>query len=450
MAGPPLESDESGIVANLGRPRSVLVVGQRVAGIASAARARGSHVTAVELDPDAFDSARDAADAVYRGKPTAALDAVPAGRFDLVIARSLSDALERTLPAMVSRLTDGGHVLLTQRAGREVRDATAVQLEHAGLELMRVDPGPHAFRSRAPVKRASGKPSAPDDIVPISEVQADQRRAAALGIRRALHGMARVIASTGGRTDDDLVFVARVPPKKGPLSLTIGMLTLNEKESVERMIGDIRRVVRDAKILLVDSSSDETPTIAEAHGARVVRQLPPRGHGPAMERLMYEAALETDALIYLDCDFTYPVEVIPRIHDLLEAGADVVNASRTAKYPEAMPIANFLANRVFAGTAEIVHGVPTTDVHSGMRGYRSSVIRAFDFSGEGDALPLDTLILPARSNYEVVEFPIPYQERVGVSKLAKLRGTLWTFIRIAGAIGEGDRVRRNRHYRLEV
>lgn len=162
---------------------------------------------------------------------------------------------------------------------------------------------------------------------------------------------------------------------------------------------------------------------------------------------MYEAAKQSDALIYLDCDFTYPTATIPRIRELLDSGVDVVNTTRTHRYPKEMPIPNFVANRFFAATAQIIHGVPTTDVHSGMRGYRCSVIRAFSFDGEGDALPLDTLILPAKSHYHVAELPIPYLKRVGESKLAKLRGTMWTFARIASAIGEGSRVRRGVRYR---
>ena len=60
-----------------------------------------------------------------------------------------------------------------------------------------------------------------------------------------------------------------------------------------------------------------------------------------------------------------------------------------------------------------MHGIPTCDVHSGMRAYRSSVMRAFDFDGEGDALPIDTLLFPAKCGYRVVELPIDYNERVG-------------------------------------
>ena len=324
------------------------------------------------------------------------------GNFDAAVVElpaSDEGALER-LRACVGRLSDGGHVLLPvahpvsfaegqrlRRAFDRARERTVRLAEAAGLEVLRVDVRSHAA-----------------------------------------------------------VVVARIAPKPRKLSLTVGMLTLNEQQSVERMMDEIRQYAPDASILLVDSSSDETPNLARAKGAEVIRQLPARGHGPAMEQLMYAAADRSDALVYIDCDFTYPTEYIPRIRELLEQGADVVNATRTHKYPKAMPVPNFIANRVFAATAQIVHGIPTTDLHSGLRGYRSSVIRAFSFSGEQDALPVTTLILPARSSYRVVDLPIPYAEREGISKLAKFRGTAWTFARVATSLGHGRRVRRGRNY----
>jgi glycosyltransferase involved in cell wall biosynthesis len=243
-----------------------------------------------------------------------------------------------------------------------------------------------------------------------------------------------------GLLSDEHVVVGRVPTKTGKLSLTVGMLTMDEEQSIEPMINEIRTVAPDAQILIVDSSmKDQTPFIAERMGARVLRQLPPRGHGPAMELLMYEAAKQSDSLIYLDCDFTYPPNIIPVIRKILEDGADVVNASRTRTRPEAMPLPNFLANRGFALTAQVMHGIPTTDLHSGMRGYRSSLIRSFSFDGEGDAIPIDTLLWPTKCGYDVVEIPIHYQERVGFSKLRKMAGTVWTFIRLAKTLRVGTR-----------
>jgi glycosyltransferase involved in cell wall biosynthesis len=236
------------------------------------------------------------------------------------------------------------------------------------------------------------------------------------------------------------VVVARRPIEPRPLSLTVGMLTMDEEESIERMMNEIRRVAPDAQILCVDSSmKDQTPFIAERMGARVVRQLPPRGHGPAMEVLMYEAQKQSEALIYLDCDFTYPPDVIPKIRKILESGVDVVNAARTRERPDAMPLPNYIANKSFALLAQATAGAKVADLHSGMRGYRSSVIRAFAFDGEGDAIPIDTLLWPAKCGYRVVEIPIEYQERVGFSKLRKVAGTVWTFIRLAKTITVGER-----------
>jgi hypothetical protein len=97
------------------------------------------------------------------------------------------------------------------------------------------------------------------------------------------------------------VIVARRPPRPRKMSVTVGMLTMNEEESVAAMIGEIRKFAPDAQIVCVDSSTrDRTPEIARELGARVLRQVPPRGHGPAMEVLMYNAAAQSEMLIYLD------------------------------------------------------------------------------------------------------------------------------------------------------
>ncbi len=421
-----------GIEANVGRPRTALVVGSGVAESAQLLKDRGAKVTALEADPSGLASTRDIADVTHALPSKDYFRPVSGQTFDLILFDDVEDHADfgALLDACGPLLTDGGHVVGTIHDYAQLED----RLRSAKLELMRVD-----FEPKIANALALATASAAD----LQTLHTTSFRFT----RRFVYPFERIAAKAApSMFGTDAVFVSRKAPAKGKLSLTVGMLTLNEKESVEKMIDDIRAVAPDAKILLIDSSSDETPELARAKGARVVRQLPPRGHGPAMERLMYEAQQESDALIYIDCDFTYPTYEIPHILQILEEGADVVNASRTSHRPKAMPLPNFVANRVFAATASVVHGVPTTDVHSGMRGYRSSVIRGFSFSGEGDALPLDTLILPARSNYNVIEFPIEYSERVGVSKLAKFRGTAWTFIRIASAIGKGDRVRRGRRY----
>ena len=199
------------------------------------------------------------------------------------------------------------------------------------------------------------------------------------------------------------------------MKLTVSMITMNEEGAVAKVIGDIRRVAPGAEILLVDSSKDRTAEIAQELGCRVIKQFPPQGYGPAMDRAVREAS--GDVVITLDCDDTYPVDVIPRLVEWIEQGYDLVNTTRTWRRPKAMPLANFLANRAFALTARILHGLKTTDVHSGMRAYRKSMIDAVRWTPRGAALPVDMYVIPFRRGFRVTEIPIDYRERIGTTTL---------------------------------
>lgn len=212
------------------------------------------------------------------------------------------------------------------------------------------------------------------------------------------------------------------------MKLTVSMITMNEESAVAKVVGDIRRVAPDAEILLVDSSKDRTAEIAQELGCRVIKQFPPQGYGPAMNRAVREAS--GDVVITLDCDDTYPVDAIPRLVALIDEGWDLANTTRVRRRPQAMPFANFLANRVFALAARLVHGIRTTDVHSGMRAYRKTMIDAVEWNAHGPALPVSMLLVPYRRGFRVTEIEIDYRERIGTTTLNRWSSTMWTFRRI--------------------
>jgi 2-polyprenyl-3-methyl-5-hydroxy-6-metoxy-1,4-benzoquinol methylase len=469
----PVEERNVAMCRAIGRPRRVLDVGCGIGQNGAVARARGAHVVGIDRSSASLARAAArlneivAADIEDEASVASALN----GRtFDLVL---LGDVLEHTrdplavLARLMPYVEEEGRVVVslpniaawTVRANllrgrfdyepsgildrthlRFFTRRTAAELVRAaGLEVLSVDQNPMLVRAaKAPILhlvRRGVIGESPADPTALAE-SAPYKAYLAL-VRPAEDALA---AAAPGLLAFQHVVVARKRPRPRRLSLTVGMLTMDEEACVERMIGEIRRHAPDAKILCVDSSRDRTPEIAARLGARVLRQMPPCGHGPAMELLLYEAAKQSEALVYLDCDFTYPPETIPRLRALLEDEAvDVVNCARTRSRPAAMPLPNYVANRTFAAMAHALSGVPTADVHSGMRAYRSSVIRAFDFDGEGDALPIDTLLWPAKCGYRVVEIPTRYDERVGASKLRKLAGTAWTFVRLARSVGVGAR-----------
>jgi len=472
MSPYPVEERNLAVARALGRPRTVLDVGCGIGQNGRIARDRGAYVVGLETSPEsralaarALQEAHDV-DIEADGAASAALGA---RKFDLLL---FADVLEHTrnpeavLARFLPHLEDEGRVVIslpnvaawTVRAGlaagrfdyapsgildrthlRFFTEKSAVKLaESAGLEVLDVSHNPMGVRAlRGPILRAMrGR---------LADAASDPTALARSWPYQGYLELVRPVEDALTRRAPGLlafqhVVVARrrVAPRK--LSLVIGMLTMDEEDSVVPMIEAIRREAPDAELLCIDSSRDRTPERARAHGATVLRQMPARGHGPAMELLMYEAAKRADALIYLDCDFTYPPRYIPEIRRLLEEeAADVVTCARTRERPKAMPLPNYLANRGFAALAHALHGVPTVDLHSGLRGYRSSAIRAFDFDGEGDALPVDTLLLPVKRGLRVVEVPVDYDERVGSSKLRKVAGTAWTLARLATALGAGRR-----------
>jgi glycosyltransferase involved in cell wall biosynthesis len=212
------------------------------------------------------------------------------------------------------------------------------------------------------------------------------------------------------------------------MKLTVSMITMNEEGAIAKVVGDIRKVVPDAEILVVDSSRDRTAEIASELGCRVIKQFPPQGYGPAMDRAVREGS--GDVVVTLDCDDTYPVDAIPELMRRIEGGADLVNTTRVKRRPKAMPLANFIANRTFAMAARVLHGITTTDLHSGMRAYRKSMLEQVTWNPRGPALPVDMLIIPYRMGFRVEEIAIDYRERVGTTTLNRWASTVWTFKRL--------------------
>ena len=213
--------------------------------------------------------------------------------------------------------------------------------------------------------------------------------------------------------------------------ISVAMISMNEEKAVAAVIADIRSGLegRDHEIVIVDSSRDATPEIAERLGARVIRQVPPQGYGRAMARVLKESRGEV--VVTMDCDGTYPAGRIVSIADLVLNGeCDLVNASRLERRPAAMPWANYFANWLFALTARIFVGIKSTDLHSGMRAYSRKLIENVEVDPNGPALPVDLLLKPALMGFTIREVFIPYGERIGETTLHRWTSTLWTFRRI--------------------
>ncbi len=219
------------------------------------------------------------------------------------------------------------------------------------------------------------------------------------------------------------------PESEASTDLTVAMITLNEEQAVEKVIRSVQAVVPDAEVLVVDSSTDSTAEIAESLGARVIKQFPPIGYGPAMDLALRSGS--GDVVVTLDCDDTYPAEKIPELRDLvLHHGWDLVDGDRLNRKPEAMPLVNYLGNWLVAAFASVLFAKRLRDLHSGMRAYRKTMIDQLRYDPKGAALPVELLLRPLKEGFRVHTVPIDYRYRIGESTMRPVDTIAWSLRRI--------------------
>jgi hypothetical protein len=117
---------------------------------------------------------------------------------------------------------------------------------------------------------------------------------------------------------------------------------------------------------------------------------------------------------------------------VLEDGYDVVDGSRLKDKPKAMPWINYLANAGFAIIASTLFLRRLSDLHSGMRAYRKSLIDEMSYNAKGAALPVELLLRPIRMGRRVKITSIDYRDRIGKSTMRPLPSAWWTLKRILG------------------
>ena len=204
------------------------------------------------------------------------------------------------------------------------------------------------------------------------------------------------------------------------MTISVVMPTMNEEGAVGKVIGDALKhgAPWNPEIVVVDSSKDRTPEIAQSLGARVIRQEP-RGHGLALRAAMLAA--KGDVVITTDCDDTYPMGYIPRFMELIERdGYDVVSGNRIHRGNRAMPFANKAANRSFASLVRLLYRISTHDVTTGMHAFKREVVHGISWE-TNYSFPCELIVKTVQHGYRWRELDIPYRERIGEVTLNRWR-----------------------------
>jgi glycosyltransferase involved in cell wall biosynthesis len=168
-----------------------------------------------------------------------------------------------------------------------------------------------------------------------------------------------------------------------------------------------------------NGSRDRTAEIARAHGASVVCE-PERGYGAACLRAISALHPNVEAVVFMDADASDdPAEAVMLLQPIYEGRADLVIGSRTLGQAEkgALEPHQVLGNRLATGIIRAFYGHRYTDLGP-FRAIRAEALEKLDMRDRSYGWTIEMQIKALRHKLRVVEVPVSYRRRVGVSKIS--------------------------------
>jgi glycosyltransferase involved in cell wall biosynthesis len=200
--------------------------------------------------------------------------------------------------------------------------------------------------------------------------------------------------------------------------ISVVVPALNEELTIGEFVDWCWEGLRKAKvkgeIIIVDSSSDDTPNIALAKGAKVLR-TPKRGLGQAYIDVI--PFIRGDFIIMGDCDLTYDFREVKVFIDSYKKGNEFVMGSRFTGSIEdgampplhryfGTPLTTWILNRIYHSRYN--------DIHCGMRGLTKNALIKINLTSKGWEYASEMVLKASRIGLRIDEVPVNfYKDRDG-------------------------------------
>jgi glycosyltransferase involved in cell wall biosynthesis len=221
----------------------------------------------------------------------------------------------------------------------------------------------------------------------------------------------------------------------GDVDLSIVIPAMNEEitvgEFMEWCKEGLQRAAVSGQILIVDSSTDNTPKIVLEHGGEVLR-TPKRGVGRAyLDAIPY---IRGKWILMGDADLTYDFREIAPFVQKFRNGAEFIMGSRFRGSIEkgamprlhryfGTPLTNWILNRIYRSNY--------SDIHCGIRGVTREALERINITSEGWEYASEMVLKAARLKLIGAEVPIRfYKDRQG--RLSHHRRVGWRSPWLAG------------------
>jgi len=209
--------------------------------------------------------------------------------------------------------------------------------------------------------------------------------------------------------------------------VSIVVPAVNEQLTIEDFVAWCQEGLRTTgvrgEILIVDSSTDATPDLALAGGARVLR-TPKRGLGRAyIDALPF---IRGKFVLMGDADCTYDFRRVAPFVDALRQGFEFAMGSRwlgTIEPGSMPPLHRYLGTPITTWILNRVYGSHFTDIHCGMRGITRDALERMGLASQSWEYASEMVLKSVRMDLKTAEVPVTfYKDRDGRVSLHKRAG----------------------------
>lgn len=216
------------------------------------------------------------------------------------------------------------------------------------------------------------------------------------------------------------------------LNLVVIIPAHNEEKTIGMTIDEIKEVLGDSTIIVVDNnSSDSTAIVAKQKGAIVVFE-PALGKGRAFRAALAHLPKRFSSVFMVDGDCTYEIApILDALQDIHKFGVDLVVGNRVLKNNNIkLRKGHKLGNKIFSFINKLLHSSEISDSLSGWRLMSRRFIYTFPAFSKGFELETELNAHARNFDMTISNINVEYRNRAddSVSKLLTYRDGIRIFI----------------------
>ncbi len=179
--------------------------------------------------------------------------------------------------------------------------------------------------------------------------------------------------------------------------IAVVMPAYNAEKTLERTVSELSDLV-DIKILVDDSSKDQTAVLSQQLGVRTFVHDANYGYGRNQQTCYREAlAAGADIVVMVHPDYQYTPLLVPAMAGMIASGVyDMVLASRIlgrGALKGGMPLYKYIFNRLLTAFQNLFLGVKLSEYHTGFRAFSRELLQTLPLLENSDDFVFDNQMI---------------------------------------------------------